>query len=217
MRTGATSGVATRYLAGEDSDSVGIIGAGVQARTQLWAVCEARQIEKAEVYDIDIGKARDFAIEMAEKLGIEVSVEESPQRVAKNSDILIIATTSRVPVIEGRWLEGKVHINSVGWVGPDGRELDSSTVEMARLFVDSKEAVLEESGDIIIPIKEGVVTEGKIDGEIGELVSGIKEGRRAEDGITLFKSVGLAIEDAAVAELAYEKALKEGIGLEVEL
>jgi len=217
MRTGAASGVATKYLARKDAKTVGIIGAGVQARTQLWAVYEVRSIEKAYVYDINKERSQNFADEMSKKFGVEIDVVESPKEVAENSDILIIATTARKPVLRGEWVKEGTHINSIGWVGKDARELDSETVKKSKLVVDSREGVLNESGDIIIPIKEGIIDETHIYAELSELVAGAKKGRDNDREITLFKSVGLAIEDAITAKLAYEKALKLGIGTHVEL
>lgn len=217
MRTGATSGVATKYLARNDSRIVGIIGAGVQARTQLWAVYEIRPIERVFVYDISMERAKSFADYMSKKLGIEIIIAKSPEEVVNNSDILILATTAKQPVIDGDWVKAGTHINSIGWVGPGGRELDSKTVKKAKVVVDSKEAVLKESGDIIIPIKEGTIDEGHIYAELAEIVSGAKKGRTSDEDITLFKSVGLAIEDAIIAKLAYEEAVKKGIGKEIKL
>jgi len=217
MRTGAASGVATKYLAREDAKIVGIIGAGVQARTQLWAVCEVRNVEKAYVYDINKEKSQNFAEEMSKKFEIKIDVADSPREVVENSDILIVATTARKPVLKGEWVREGTHINSIGWVGKDARELDSATVKKSKLVVDSREGVLSESGDIIIPIKEGVIDETHIYAELGELVAGAKKGRENDREVTLFKSVGLAIEDAITAKLAYEKALRSGVGTYVEL
>lgn len=217
MRTGAASGVATKYLAREDAKIVGIIGAGVQARTQLWAVCEVRNVEKAYVYDINKEKSQNFAEEMSKKFEIKIDVADSPREVVENSDILIVATTARKPVLKGEWVREGTHINSIGWVGKDARELDSATVKKSKLVVDSREGVLSESGDIIIPIKEGIIDETHIYAELGELVAGAKKGRENDREVTLFKSVGLAIEDAITAKLAYEKALRSGVGTYVEL
>ncbi|USG99155.1 hypothetical protein K1720_06285 [Thermococcus argininiproducens] len=217
MRTGAASGVATKYLARKDAKTVGIIGAGVQARTQLWAICEVREIEEALVYDLNENRAKAFAEEMSNKLGIEILTASNPKEVAKNVDILIVATTATRPVINGEWIQNGTHINSIGWMGKDARELDSGTVKRSKLVVDSREGVLSESGDILIPIQEGIIDETHVYAELGELVAGVKAGREHEEEITLFKSVGLAIEDAITAKLAYEKALKLGVGTEVTL
>lgn len=217
MRTGAASGVATKYLARKNAKIVGIIGAGVQARTQLWAVCEVREIEEAIVYDLNENRAKSFAEEMSNELGIEILTAPNPKDVAKNVDILIVATTATRPVISGEWIQNGTHINSIGWMGKDARELDSETVKRSKLVVDSREGVLSESGDILIPIQEGIIDETHIYAELGEIVAGDKAGRKHDEEITLFKSVGLAIEDAITAKLAYEKALKLGVGTEVTL
>jgi len=217
MRTGAASGVATKYLARKNAKIAGIIGAGAQAKTQLWAVCEVRDIQKAYVYDINKERAQAFAEEMSQKLEIGIEIAGSPKEVAENSDILIVATTAREPVLKGEWIKEGTHINSIGWVGKDARELDSETVKKSKLVVDSREGVLNESGDILIPIKEGVIDETHIYAELSELVAGVKKGRENNREITLFKSVGLAIEDAITAKLAYEKALELNIGTYLEL
>ncbi|NIQ04237.1 MAG: ornithine cyclodeaminase family protein [Candidatus Korarchaeota archaeon] len=216
MRTGATSGVATKYLARDDATIAGIIGAGVQGKTQLMAVKEVRPIEKALVFDIITEKATSFAEEMSEKLGIEVQSVESAEKVVKSAEILNLATTAREPVINGKWIKEGTHINSVGWTGKEGRELDTQTVKMAKMIVDSKEAVFEESGDILIPIKENAIGRDHIYAELGELIGEVKKGRVSEKEVTLFKSVGVAIEDAITAKLAYEQAVEKNLGREID-
>jgi len=217
MRTGATSGVATKYLARKDSKIVGVVGAGTQAKTQLWAVCEVREIEKAFVYDVRKPQAENYAKEMSKKLGISVMVVNNVEELARQSDIIITATTAKEPVLHGRWVDLGVHINSIGWMGKDARELDSELVRRSKLVVDSREAVLKESGDILIPIREGIISEDHIFAELGEIVAGKKPSRIYEREITLFKSVGLAITDTITAKLAYEKALEAKIGVDVNL
>jgi len=217
MRTGAASGVATKYLARKDAKIVGIIGTGVQARTQLWAVCEVRNIERVYAYDIIEERAKEFAQEVSAKLNIEITVANSAKEAVENADIAILATTAKTPVIDGDWINPGTHINSIGWMGPDARELDSKTVKKSKIVVDSRESVLSESGDIIIPIKEGIITPDHIYAELGEIIIGKKQGRVSDDEITLWKSVGLAIQDAAAAKLAYERAIERGIGSEIEL
>jgi ornithine cyclodeaminase/alanine dehydrogenase len=217
MRTGGASGVATKYLARENSRVVGIVGAGVQARTQLWAIYEARDVEKAFVYDAVPGRARGYAEEMSERLGVNIVPVGSAEKAVREADILITATTAKEPVLNGNWLQPGTHINAIGWMGRDARELDSNTVKGAKLVVDCKEAVLAESGDILIPIREGVITKDHIYAELGEIVIGRKAGRVSDDEITLWKSVGLAIQDAATAKLAYEKAQEMSVGREIKL
>ena len=217
MRTGAGSGVATKYLARSDSEIVGIVGAGTQSRTQLSAVCEVREIKKALVYDIIRQKSRDFAVQMSKKLGIDVIPVDQTEKAVRSVDILIVATTATDPVISEAWIEPGTHINSIGWMGPDARELDTDTVRKSKLIVDSKEAVLSESGDILIPIQEGAITKDHIYSELGEILVGRREGRRSEEEITLWKSVGIAIQDAAVAKLAYQRAIDKDLGIKLKL
>lgn len=217
MRTGAASGVATKYLARKDASVVGVIGTGAQARTQLWAVCEVRNIEKVYAYDIILERAKKYAKEMSRRLNVEIIPVDSAESATRNVDILILATTAKEPVIEGDWINPGTHINSIGWMGKDARELDSKTVKRAKVVVDSREAVLAESGDIIIPIKEGVITADHIYAELGEIIIGNKPGRISDEEITLWKSVGLAIQDAATAKLAYERAIERNIGKDIRL
>lgn len=205
MRTGAVSGVATKYLSRKDSKYVGIIGCGVQGRTQLWAVKEVREIEKAYAYDKVVSARKTFAEEMSKKLGIDVIPVDSAQDAVRNSDIVITATTSVEPVVKGEWLREGVHINAIGSYYPHARELDTETIVKSKVVVDLRSAALREAGDIILPIKEGAITEKHIYAELGEIVTGKKPGRVDENEITVFKSVGLAIQDAAVAGLIIKK------------
>lgn len=217
MRTGAVGGVAAKYLARNNSKVVGVIGAGVQSKTQLWALCEVRDITKALVYDIIPQRSNEYVNEMSRKLGIDVFPVDHAERAVKGADILITATTARDPVINGAWVEPGTHINAFGVMGPEARELDTTTIRKSKLIVDSREAVLSESGDILIPIKEGSITEDHIFSELGEIVTGRREGRTSDNEITLWKSVGLAIQDAAATKLAYDKAVDQKLGIEVEL
>lgn len=213
MRTGAVSGVATKYLARKDAKVAGIFGSGVQARTQITAVNEARKLEKVKAYDIIPENCKRFCNELSAKLGIEVVPTDSPEKVVKGSDIIITATTSKKPVFKGEWLQNGTHINGIGsHHGPGVRELDETTVKRAKVVVDSREACLKEAGDLIDPISKGVISADYIYAELGEIVLGKKEARRSDDEITLFKSVGLALQDAATAIKAYEMAKKLNVG-----
>jgi ornithine cyclodeaminase/alanine dehydrogenase len=217
MRTGAASGVATKYLARNDSKTVGVIGAGVQAKTQLLAMAEVRDLKKALIFDIQLKRSLNLAEEMSKKLGIDIFSVKKAREAVKGVDIVITATTAKEPVLNADWIEPGTHINAVGWMGSEARELDSKTIKKAKIVVDSKDAALSESGDIIIPIREGVITEDTIYAELGELVIGKKEGRVSRDEVTLWKSVGLAIQDASTANLAYQKAKIMGLGTELKL
>jgi len=216
MRTGAVSGVATKYLAREDSKTVGVFGAGVQARTQLMAVCAMRNIERAFVYDKSEGRANVFAAEMSEDLNIPIETRKL-EDVVKESDIIITATTAKTPIFDGTLVNPGTHLNLVGSFKPDVREVDEVVIKRSKIVVDQKSAALEEAGDIIIPLKAGIITEEDIYAELGELVTGIKPGRTSHSEITLFKSVGLGIQDCATAWLAYAKAKEKGILKEVDL
>ena len=209
MRTGAVSGVATKYLAREDSRILAIIGCGVQARTQLWAVATVRSIEKVNVYDVDEGRKEEFAREMRRKLQIEVIPTGSAEEAVREADIVVTATTSSSPVISYEWIKPGTHINAIGAFRPDMREIDSKTILNAKVVVDLKEAALKEAGDIIIPIQEGLISVNHIYAELSDLVLKKKPGRTSNSEITVFKSVGLAIQDSSVANHILNKIMKK--------
>jgi len=217
IRTGATTGVATKHLARGDSRVLGIFGAGVQARTQVEAINCVSSLSLVKVYDINAPAAKSFSMDISKALGIDVIIAERPRDVLDGADIVVTATTSKNPVFSGKWVSPGTHINGIGSHTPDSRELDSETIRRSRLIVDSREACLEEAGDIIIPIREGEITESHIKAELGEVVTGEKEGRLNYDDVTIFKSVGLALEDAAAALRAYEIAVRRGVGREIWL
>ena len=216
MRTGAVSGVATRYLAREDARTVGIFGAGVQARAQLMAMCEVRPIERALVCD-PVPEGRDrFAAEMSEQLSIPVEPTDDP-RACVDNDIVVAASSSSEPVFEGGWLAPGAHINGIGSHAPNTRELDTVAVRRSKVVPDLIDACLVEAGDLILPIEEGAITQDHIHASLGEVVAGLKPGRESDDEITLFKSVGLAVQDAATAAQVYDLARAAGVGVEIEI
>jgi ornithine cyclodeaminase/alanine dehydrogenase len=216
MRTGAVSGVATRYLAREDARTVGIFGAGVQARTQLMAMCEVRPIEQAFVCDpVQQGRER-FAAEMSERLSIPVEPADDP-RACVDNDIVVAASSSGEPIFDGSWLAAGAHINGIGSHSPDTRELDTVAIQRSKVVPDLAAACLVEAGDLIMPIKEGAITEDHIHASLGEVVAGLKPGRESDEEITLFKSVGLAVQDAATAAQVYDLARAAGVGVEIEI
>lgn len=200
IRTGAASGAATDALARRDARTAAIFGAGVQGRTQLEAVAAVRPLDRAFVIDVEAQAADAFAAEMSAKLGLAVEPAEAAAALGK-ADIVCTATTSAVPVFRDRDLRPGVHINAVGSYKPHIRELPGETVRRARLFVDEKRSVLEEAGDILIPLGAGLIGQDHIRAEIGEVLAGLKPGRGSDDEITVFKSVGNAAEDLAVAAL----------------
>jgi alanine dehydrogenase len=213
MRTGAASGVATKYLARKDKGQIaGIFGAGVQAKMQLWAVAVARDLKKAYVYDISDEAAGKFASEMSGKLNLEIIRAKSADQILAGADIICTATSSPTPIFTGAKVREGTHINGIGSHTPGARELDTNIVMRSKFVADSYEACLKEAGDIMIPIKEGAITEKHMFAELGEIIIGKKPGREIESEITLFKSNGLAIQDVAAAKLVYDKAVEAGIG-----
>ena len=215
MRTGAASGVATKYLArDEEGMTAGIFGTGVQAQMQLWAVCEVRNISKAWAYDINAEAAKKFAELMHDKLGIEVVVATDPDELLQ-ADILCAATSSPTPIFDGSKVKAGTHINGIGSHTPNARELDTEIIKRSKFIGDSKEACFNEAGDIMIPLEAGEIEESHFYAEIGEVVTGKVQGRIADNEITIFKSNGLAVQDAATAKLVFDKAVAAGIGTEV--
>jgi ornithine cyclodeaminase/alanine dehydrogenase len=217
VRTGAVSGVATKYMAREDDGQVaGIFGAGVQAKMQLWAVAVARKLSKAMVYDISSEAADRFVTEMSAKLEMEVVKVGSAEELLV-ADIICTATSSPTPLFDGKKVREGTHINGIGSHTPNARELDTTIVKRSRFVADSTEACLKEAGDLMIPIEEGALDESHIYADLGEIVLGTKPGRTGDDEITLFKSNGLAIQDTATAKLVYDRACESGIGTDVDL
>jgi ornithine cyclodeaminase/alanine dehydrogenase len=205
MRTGAVTGVAARYLAPKDTRVAAVIGCGVQGKTQAMAVAEACELETIRLFDLSDERMRRFAEEMGPKLGVDIVPSSSGAEAVADADVVVTATTSKNPVLRREWLGDRVHVSAIGAFYPDWRELDTATVSEAKVVVDSREAIMEEAGDILIPISEGAITEDHIHAELGELVLGRKKGRTPEDGLTVFKSVGLAIQDSSVANLVMKK------------
>jgi len=218
VRTGAASGVATKYLARKDKgQKAGIFGAGVQGRTQLWAMAVARDLAQAYVYDVSDKAVAEFIKEMSTKLDLEVVKADSPEQILEEADIICTATSSPTPVFNGEKVREGTHINCVGSHTPDTRELDTVIIKRSKVIADSYEACLNEAGDIMLPIREGAIKKSHLYAELGEVIIGRKPPRANDREITLFKSNGLAIQDAATAKLVYDKAVKAKIGTQIEL
>ena len=217
MRTGAASGIATKYLARHDAHTVGIFGTGWQARSQLEAVCAARPIRAVRAYGRDAARRQTFCAEMSQQLDIPVEPAMSPEAVVKGMDVVITATNARDPLFDGRWLEPGAHINAIGSNALIRREIDDTTVRRSALIiVDSKEQARTECGDLLGALERGLVRWEQIR-ELGDVVAGFIPGRRQASDITLFESHGLAIWDLAAGIAVYEAAKAKGIGRELAL
>lgn len=217
IRTAAASGVATRLLAREDARDLAILGTGVEARTHLEAMLLVRSIERARVFSPDRGRREAFARRAAELHGIPIEAAESARAAVEGADLVCTATSSPVPVLQGAWLAPGAHVNAVGACLKDARELDTEAIVRSRLYVDRRESALAESGDFLIPRSEGAIGDDHIVGEIGELLIGKCPGRRSPAEITVFDSLGIAVEDLAAARYLDRRAREEGVGTLVEL
>ena len=212
IRTGAGGGVAADLLARPNAKTVGLFGAGVQARAQLQAVMAVRDIASVNLISRTEASAQQLATEIAAwKDAPEVNRVSNPQQVVEAADIVICATTSAIPLFDGNALRPGTHITAVGTFVPEKREVDTTTLRRSnRIVVDSREACLEEAGDLIIP-------NAAIDAEIGEIVNGDKQGRQSDDEITFFKSVGVAVQDAVAGAVILAEAEAKGLGTLVEM
>ncbi len=205
IRTAAVSGVATDVLARPEASRLALIGTGIQARQHFFAMAAVRPITSVSIW----GRTREYAERLRDELqplGVaEVEVAENVAEAVQEADIVCTVTASREPIVEGQWLKPGTHVNAVGACRPADRELDSALVQRARLYVDSRPAAQQEAGDYLIPLAEGVFDHRHIVGEVGEVLGGRIPGRQSADQITLFKSLGLAVEDLAAAHYIYER------------
>jgi len=217
LRTGAASGLATDILARPDAASVAVLGAGVQARTQLEAVCCVRGVETAWVFDPERSRAEAFAAEMAGagRVPTDIRPVASAAEAVREADIVCAATTSATPVFADEDIRPGTHINAIGSFKPTVQEIPSATVVRSLVVVDSRQAALAEAGDLLVPIAQGLMSADDIHAELGELVLGRKPGRTSDDQVTLFKSVGIAVQDAVAASHALSRAREFGLGKEV--
>jgi ornithine cyclodeaminase/alanine dehydrogenase-like protein (mu-crystallin family) len=216
VRTAAVSGLATRLLARPEAAELALVGSGVEARTHLEAMLAVRTLKRIRVASKTFEKARSFADRESKRHGITVTPCRTVEEAVSGADIVCTVTSSREPVVQGAWLAPGTHINAVGSSVPTSRELDSAAVAKARLFVDHRESALAEAGDFLLARADGAVDDAHILGTLGELVTQEIPGRRSPTEITLFKSVGLAIEDVAAAQHIYSKARGSGFGKFVE-
>ena len=217
IRTGAASGLATDLLAREDCRTVAVFGAGVQARTQLEAVCAVRDIESAWIVDPIPGRVDEFIQQTAGRVGLPAHIRRAAdaREALVEADIVNLATTAHTPPFADADLRPGTHINAIGSYQPHVQEVPPETVVRALVVVDSRQAALAETGDLIRPIEQGLITADHIHAELGELALGWKPGRQNAEQITLFKSVGVAVQDAVAARVALARAEELGLGTEV--
>jgi len=217
IRTAAASGLATRLLARENAGDLALLGSGVQAASHLEAMGVVRNLRRVRVWSRDTEGAKAFAEREGRRLGISIETASSARGAVKGADIICTTTGAKEPILAGEWLSPGAHVNAVGACFPTARELDTEAVRRSRFYVDCRESTLNEAGDFLIPRREGAIGDDHIVGEIGDVVLGNVEGRRSPDEITVFKSLGIAIEDLASAHHIYKKAVASDRGLRADL
>jgi ornithine cyclodeaminase/alanine dehydrogenase-like protein (mu-crystallin family) len=208
-RTAAVSAVSVRHLARPQASTLAILGTGVQARSHLEAYAEIRTLREVRVWSPRVSSRKRFVEEMAHA---PVLATASAEEAVRGADLLVLATSSPTPVLEDAWVAPGTHVVSVGACRPDQRELAPGLTARGRLFVDSRAGALAESGDVVLGIAERRFAPDHIAGELGELILGRVRGRENDEDVTIFKSLGMAVEDVAAAELAYRRALERGVG-----
>ena len=222
LRTGAISGLATDILSRKDSKIFALFGTGGQAVTQLEAVLTVRNIEEVRVFDISKERAEEFAKKMSDKFGkkfnVKIIAAESSDAAIDNADIITTVTTSKKPVFDANKVKKNVHINGVGSYTPEMQEIPGDILVKAnKIFVDTRDGAINESGDLINPIKDGLIQKEKINGELGEVINGVIKGRENDDEMTFFKTTGSAVLDLVAAQKIYEMAKVKKVGQMVDL
>jgi ornithine cyclodeaminase/alanine dehydrogenase-like protein (mu-crystallin family) len=220
LRTGAASGAATDLLARQDAEVAAVIGAGAQARAQALAVAAVRPVNRNWIYSRRREQVDEMIAEIRPQLGpsIKLLAADSPSQAVREALVVCAATTSSIPVFDGANLRPGAHVNGVGSYRPEMQEVDCVTLRRAsKIVVDSREAAMAEAGDLIVAIGRGEIRPSDIYAEIGEVAASLKPGRQDDDEITYFKSVGNAAQDVAVAQAVYQRALREDIGVEIDL
>jgi ornithine cyclodeaminase len=216
-RTAAVSAVSARHLAKPDAATLAIIGSGVQSRSHLVAFAEVRAIRTVRVWSPTARKREQFVDQMSAVTPAQLEAAETAEAAVRDADLVVLATSSSTPVVDDAWVADGAHVVSVGAYRPDQREMAPTLVARSRLFVDSRAAALVESGDVVQGIKDGRFGEDHIAGELGEVVLGRVAGRGNSNEVTIFKSLGMAVEDVATADLVYRRAAETGAGTELTL
>ena len=216
IRTAAVSAVATRLLAARDAENLAILGSGVQAAAHLEAMRVVRDIKHVRVWSRNFDHARSFAERESVDPSLDIQAFENAQCAVDGADIICTVTSSTDPVLQGDWIMPGAHINAVGSSVPFARELDTAAVVKSKLFVDRRESTLNEAGDFLFPKKEGAINDDHVLGELGDILLENIKGRTSREDITLFKSLGLAVEDVAAAHHIYQKLSQQGDGRWIE-
>ena len=216
MRTGATTGIATKYLSKKNSSKLSILGSGFQSKFQLMAICSVRNIKEIFINSPSIDSKSEYIHELEDLLDIPIIIEKNITKLL-NTDILVTSTTSPIPLFDGNLLDNGIHINCIGAHTKETREVDLRTIEKSKVVVDERSTALREAGELIIPLQNGEITDKIIYAELAEIVSGQKPGRITDDEITLFKSMGLSLEDISTAKLVFDKAIEKGLGRNLTL
>jgi len=217
IRTAAVSGLATDLLARPDAGDLALIGAGTQAHTHLRAMMAVRPVRRVRVFSVPAESAAAFAERESRLTGLAVEAVATAQEAVAGADLICTVTSATEPVLLGEWVSPGAHINAVGAYTPTTRELDSALVARTSLYADRRESLLGEAGEFLIPKAEGLIGDDHIVGEIGEVLTGKARARTSPDEITLFKSLGIAIEDLAAAHAVYRSAVERGLGTWIDL
>lgn len=216
-RTAAVSAVSARFLARPDASSLAIIGTGVQAGSHLEAFAEVRSLKDVRVWSPRAASRERFVSEVGGHVGVPIRATTSAEDAVRGADLIVLVTSSHMPVLDAAWVSPGAHVVSVGACRPEQREMAPELVARARLFVDSRAAALVESGDVVMGIAEGHFAASHVRGELGDVILGRTEGRTADDQITIFKSLGMAVEDVVAADLVFRRAVETGAGTELTL
>jgi alanine dehydrogenase len=216
-RTAAVSAVSARHLARRDASSLAILGTGVQARSHLEALAEVRALSGVRVWSPQERNRARFVSEMSARVATPLSASASAEEAVQNADLVVLVTSSPVPVLKDDWVKAGAHVVSVGACRPDQREMDPVLVARASLYVDSRAAALVESGDIVHGMREGRFSSDHVRGELGEVVLGRAPGRATDEEVTVFKSLGMAVEDVTAADLVFRRAIETGAGSDLVL
>jgi len=217
IRTAAVTAVATRVLAAEDAGDLAIVGAGRQGKAHLIAMAAVRNLKRVRVADVSLARAQQFVDEMAPQFAFPMEAVATVEEAVTGADIIVTLTTSAEPVLRREWIAAGAHVNLVGSSFATTREADSATIAAGKLFVDRRESTVHESGDYLLALKEGAIAPDHIRAEIGDLLLGRAEGRTTKEEITIFKALGLAVEDVAAAAYLYKKAQLAEIGTWLEM